>query len=407
MGAGAQGAPAASILAGDRDVSEVKLADINIGLAEKVVAKVGNDKIIPVKVDAGDEADLVSAAEGMDAIINLTQPRFNQNIMEAALRCGAHYTDTAAGPNLQLEPVDVMLNRQLALDQRFKDADLTAVISSGATPGVSDVLARYACDKLDRVEEIKLRFGGRRLVEPKGLEIRGWETGWSPEVSFLYHATPGIVFENGEYLRQSPFSGYEEYEFPPPIGRVPQAFVDHEEPILLGRFIGKGLKRVEYKNRPDTLAGALIKMGFAENKPIEVKGVKVVPRDVLLKMVRQPVESFFKEKEPTEKVLEHAWGGVIEVTGEKAGEKLTHKIFRGGVPDLDGLRVIYRRYGTTRIGVALPAVISAKMSITGEADNKGVIGPECLDPVLFLRKMAEAGAPVKFVEKVEATRLIR
>jgi saccharopine dehydrogenase (NAD+, L-lysine-forming) len=407
VGAGAQGASAASILAKDKDVSKVKLSDIDVGLAKRVVNKINSDKITPVKVDAGNIDNLVGVAEGMDAIINLTQPRFNLSIMEAALKCGAHYTDTAAGPNLQLEPVDVMLNRQLDLDRLFKEADLTAVVSCGGTPGLSDVLARYLCDKLDTVEKIKFRYGKRRLVEPKGLEIKGWETDWSPEVSFLYHSTPAILFKNGEYIRKPAFSGYEEYEFPPPIGKIPQAFVDHEEPVLLGRFIGKGLKRVEYKNRPDTLAGALIKMGFAEDKPIDVKGAKVVPRDVLLKMVKQPVEDFLEEEEPTEEDLKSAWGGIIQVTGEKAGKKLTYTIFTGGTPNLKDLQTIFHRFGTTNIFVALPAIIAVKMCVTEEAGMKGVIGPECLDPVLFLRKMGEAGAPVKFEMRVDAARLIK
>jgi len=407
VGAGAQGAAVASILAKDKDVSKVKISDIDLGLAKRVVNKINSDNVTPVKVDAGSIDNLVSVAEGMDAIINLSQPRFNMNIMEAALKCGAHYTDTAAGPNLQLEPVDVMLNRQLDFDELFQKADLAAVISCGGTPGLSDVLARYLCDKLDTVEEIKFRYGHRRLVEQKGLEIKGWETNWSPEVSFLYHSTPGVLFENGKYIRKPPFSGYEEYEFPPPIGKIPQVFVDHEEPILLGHFIGKGLKRVEYKNRPDILAGALIKMGFAEDKPIDVRGVKVVPRDVLLKMVRQPVEDFLEEKEPIEKDFKSAWGGVIQVTGEKAGERLTYTIFTGRTPNLKELRATFHRFGTTNTSVALPVIIAVKMCVTGEAAMKGVIGPECLDPLLFMRKMAEAGAPVKFEMRVDATRLIK
>ena len=156
VGAGAQGAPAASILAKDEDISKVRLADINLNLVNRVIEKIGSEKIEPLLMDAENIEELASAAEGMDAIINLTQPRFNLNIMEAALRSGANYTDTAAGPNLELAPVDLMLNEQFALDEKFKYADLTALISTGGTPGVSDVLARYLCDKLDKVDEINI-----------------------------------------------------------------------------------------------------------------------------------------------------------------------------------------------------------------------------------------------------------
>jgi len=81
--------------------------------------------------------------------------------------------------------------------------------------------------------------------------------------------------------------------------------------------------------------------------------------------------------------------------------------FSGGTPNLKELRTIFHRFGTTNTFVALPAIIAVKMCITGEAGMKGVIGPECLDPLLFMRKMAEAGEPVKFEMRVDATRLIK
>ena len=85
VGAGAQGGPCASILARDKDVSEIVLADINIDLANKVKDKIKSDKITTMKVDAGKVEDIEKAARGADAIINMVLPRFNPNIMKAAL----------------------------------------------------------------------------------------------------------------------------------------------------------------------------------------------------------------------------------------------------------------------------------------------------------------------------------
>ncbi|MCD6599674.1 MAG: saccharopine dehydrogenase NADP-binding domain-containing protein, partial [Dehalococcoidia bacterium] len=89
VGAGAQGGPCASILARDKDVSEIVLGDIDLELANKVKQKIKSAKITPVKVDAGRVEDIERAARGVDVIINLTVTAFNSNIMKAALKSGA------------------------------------------------------------------------------------------------------------------------------------------------------------------------------------------------------------------------------------------------------------------------------------------------------------------------------
>ena len=122
VGAGGQGAPCASILAHDPDVSAVILGDIDLDLANKVKDRIGNDKITALRLDAADVDELQEAAEGVDAIINLTVIRFCPNVMRAALNNGAHYVDTATD-----EPIGGQLLRgePLHLDQEFKDAGLT------------------------------------------------------------------------------------------------------------------------------------------------------------------------------------------------------------------------------------------------------------------------------------------
>ena len=114
------------------------------------------DKISVVRLDAGDVEDIQEAAQGVDAVINLTVLRFNPNIMQAALNSGAHYVDTATD-----EPIwsQLLKGEPLYLDQEFKDTGLTALIGCGATPGITNVLARYACDKLDAMFE-EWRRGG-------------------------------------------------------------------------------------------------------------------------------------------------------------------------------------------------------------------------------------------------------
>jgi len=396
VGAGGQGGPCASILSRDKDVAEIVLGDIDIELANKVKNKVKSDKITTVKLDAGKVEDIKHATRGVDAIINLTLVQFNDNIMKAAVESGAHYVDSA---------VDYPLITQLPekgapeIDSKFKKAGLTALIGCGGSPGVTNVLARYACDKLDRVDEIRVRLGGKPLEESEEV-VSAWDPGWAPEVALTDYAFPPPVFENGKQRVYPIFSGCEEYVFPDPVGPVVVTYHAHEEAVMLPCFIGKGIKYCDFKYPLDPIAGALVKMGFAERKAIDVKGVKVTPMDVLMKLVHHPVDTFLGEDENAAKLPPEMVGFcVVEIKGAKAGENITYKLSwpYNLFTTVEEKVKIYQKFGTTRIAVALPVSVGARMCVAGEAE-RGLIGPECLDPTKFLKTMADAGAPVQFEE---------
>jgi saccharopine dehydrogenase (NAD+, L-lysine-forming) len=137
-------------LSRDPEVSGIVLADIDLELAENVAKKIGSNKVTIMRVDAGNLNDLLKAAKGVDAIINLTLPRFNLNIMKAAVKSRAHYIDTATDHTTWSQLIE---NKPLEFDEDFKKAGLTAIIGCGGSPGVTNILIRYACDKLDTVDK--------------------------------------------------------------------------------------------------------------------------------------------------------------------------------------------------------------------------------------------------------------
>lgn len=405
VGAGAQGGPCASILARDREISEIVLGDIDLDLANRVKEKIGSDKITAMKVDAGKIDDIERAAEGADAIINLTLTAFDVNIMRGALKCGAHYVDTSFGePSLlDIRARDNILSqiiekRPLGLDSEFREAGLTALVGCGKSPGVVNVLARYVCDKLDGVDKIRIRLCTKSLKDPKEV-ARPWEPTWSPFRALWGYAVEPTIFEDGQYQRHPLFDGCEEYSFPDPIGPVLISYHQHQEPITLPHFIGKGITYCDFKYPVDPIVGAFVRMGFGSPEVVDVAGVKVVPRDVLLKLVRQPVNTFFTEDESSVKrPLESAGFMVMDIRGAKSGEDLTYTITCPfSFSDAEERMEVYGRFGTTMIWVALPAIVGAKMCVEGEAD-RGVIAAECLDPIKFMKRMADMGASLKFHE---------
>jgi len=377
IGTGAQGSSITFILAKISE-AEVVAADINLDVARKVVDSIKSDKVSAERVDAGKVDDLLRVVRGSDTVINATIPRFNLNIMNAALKSGACYVDIGSG-----NPVKDAVIRQLALDNKFKDAELTAVVYQGG-PYATQVAIRYAVDRLDRVDEILMRLG---WTEESEEFIPTWAPDWCPEVALTEWIDPPTIYENGKFKEMPPFSGVEEYPFPEPVGPITVCHVDYPTVRTLARFIGKGVKYIDYKSSPDKMAGALIKMGLASDKPINVKGVQVAPRDVLLTLTPPASEITTKmEQELLRSKTESYSCSLAEVKGEKDGEKITHTVYR-----ISSSREDYERWGTTGAGVAIPTVVTATMLAKGEIKTKGVMPTEGLEPEPFLARLAEKG----------------
>ncbi len=406
VGAGAQGGPCVSILSRDKDISKVLLADIDMDLIKKVIAKVNSEKVVGVQVDASDVGSLRKAAEGVDVIINLTVTVFNPFVMQAALEVGAHYVDTSFGePKLfDIRAKDNILKDiiegiPIQFDEEYKSGGLTALVGCGSSPGVVNVMARYVCDKLDRVDEVKIKLG-RNFQKPKGEVVSGWSPTWSPFRALWGYAVEPTVYVDGQYKKFPIFSNFEVYPFPEPVGEVPLVYHQHQEPITLPHFIGKGMRYCDFKYTVDYQAGTLIKTGLARMEPIKVKGVEVSPFDVLMALVKRPVNTFLEEDEDSAKApLKVVAGTTLEISGWEGEDKVEYDIFFPTFLYLtpEERLEIYKKFGASNIYVALPAVVGAKMCVEGKAD-RGVIAAECLNPIEFLKGMTAMGWPLKFRE---------
>jgi len=153
MGTGAQGGTIAMRLNEEPNVEKIICADYDLDAAkryEKIL-----DKAVAVKVDARNLDEIVAASKGAALIVNGLPPDFNPTLMEAALINNMHYQDMASGPVADIDFVGAV-KRQLALDEKFKSAGLSALINTGSAPGLVNVIARNAADKLDELESIDI-----------------------------------------------------------------------------------------------------------------------------------------------------------------------------------------------------------------------------------------------------------
>ena len=387
VGTGVQGSAIALTLTRVPEVSEIVCSDIDYARAERVARKLGNDRVRPERVDAGDTKDLLRVLRGSDAVVNASLPKFNRKVMDSALRSGAHYVALASDGPLG----------ELGLTREWEEAGLAAVIYQGG-PFVMNVLVRRAADELNRVDEIRLRFAWRRLGGGKTIPV--WSPPWSPEVALAEWLNEPLIYEDGGFRRLPTFSGIENYKFPDPMGEAEVCFVDYEPVYTLPRFIGKGVRHVDCKIPPDKMAGALIRMGLASEKPIRVKGFEVVPRDVLLALTPQPadthIELLTKPRVKEQPTLPPGRGSLTcylaEVKGEKGGKAVTRTFYR-----ISNSLELFNRIGIPWAEVAIPASLTATMLASGEIDAKGAIPPECLGPDKFLKRLGEWG--ITFREK--------
>ena len=400
IGAGAQGGPCASILARDDSISEIRLADIDLGLARAVQKKIGSSKIKAIQLDASDVEAVTKAAEGTDIIINLTLIDFNDIIIQAALANKIHYIDTAQNDTY----LDQMMESKRPLDQEeeFKSIGKTVLLGCGAAPGITNVMVRYVCDQMEEVEKIYIRLFYGPMDTGDDI-VKAWNPGWSPVTALMDYAERPCVYKNGEYTRVPIFSRAEEYPFPEPVGKSLISSHSHEEPYTLPYYIKKGLKEVDFKYPVDPIAGALVKMGFGDEAEIEVRGTKMYPIEELMKMVPRVADAFLEESEENAKKA----GGTaamieVKVDGVMKGRKVTYAVLLdASVNDPDFKQYLYKTFGTTQIFIPLPAAAGAKMCLNKMTDA-GVISSECLNPEQFFKVMADMGAPMTLKEQIVA-----
>jgi saccharopine dehydrogenase (NAD+, L-lysine-forming) len=387
VGTGAQGSIIATEMVKSPEVSEVRLSDIDLGKVERLAERLNSEKVRTHHVDANKTNDVMQVARDVNVIVNTTtwKPQFNLNIMEAALNVGALYQDLASYPT-----------EQLALNDRWKEAGLTALIDTGVSPGVTNVLAAQAADKLDRVKEIRVRLWG-------GVESKEPTSFWSPETAWTDMAEKPIVYENGEYKKVPPFSGEEVYNFPD-VGPQTVFWHSHEEPETLPRFIGKGVKYVDFKmGGPDfPLAKAIVELGLMNDKPINVKGIKVAPRDVFLALVPPTPSMEEVERMIKAEMISMRMCCAVDVKGQKKGAKMRYVLYSSFM-DINELKKRMPGANPVAYVTSVPASIFTKMLVKGRIKTRGVIPPEALEPAVrqaFIAELAEKGITVR--EKVES-----
>lgn len=381
LGAGAQGSAAASILSRDNDVKKVILGDINGEEAKAVVDKISSPKVTNVTLDANDVNKVAETAKDCDVIMDFSMPWLVPKVMEAALKAKTHYVNTAFDAPFWDE---ITAGKELSYAKEFEAIGKTALMGCGATPGMANVYVRKYVDQLDTVDDIFINCTLEGIEAPS--KARPWFPGWSPTQAMIDFSTEATIYENGKFKTVPVFSGEEYYDFKEPINKSWIAYHAHEEAFSIPYvFRAKGIKNSYFKFFLDEQAATFVKMGFVPGNEIEVDGMKVKPFDVLIKLTQKPADGFLNEKRPKDNTDPMPTTLFLDINGEKDGKK---KSFHVLLPSLSSNKQeVYDAFGTTIIIVALPAVVGAKMCVSGA--KKGIAFAEELDPEKFIALMTK------------------
>jgi saccharopine dehydrogenase-like NADP-dependent oxidoreductase len=320
-GAGKMGCIAVQDLAGDRRVGEVVIADWDLGQARTVAKAIKSPKVSIQQVDATDHQALVGVLKGADACLNATVYYFNLQVMEACLEARVHYTDMGG--------LFHTTRKQLKLGDRFAEAGLSAVLGMGSAPGVPNVQARYAAERLDTIEYIRIYDG---IKPPPADDVRF--TYAVPTIVDELTLAP-MVYRDGEFVACEPLSEFEDYWFTPPIGLLPMHLSLHSEVATLPiTFQDKGVRECSFKINYWGMAKETVEkirvladLGFAGREAVEVSGQQIVPRDLLVALMSKyvpPINEFLalpKNRPPdwTKEI-------VTEVRGTKDGRAKTYRL---------------------------------------------------------------------------------
>ena len=398
VGAGGVGDAIAKIAARRDFFETLVVSDYDISRAERTVAWIeargeARGRFLAAQIDASDPENVaaVATAHGATHVMNAVEPKFVPTIFAGALAAGADYLDMAMSlsephPTEPLSKTGVKLgDDQFAQAPDWEQAGRLALVGMGVEPGLSDVFARYAADHLFfEIDELGTRDGANLVVRDEaGNEI--FAPSFSIWTTIEECLNPPVIWEKDRgWYTTPPFSEPEVFEFPDGIGPVECVNVEHEEVLLMPRWIDA--KRVTFKyGLGEEFIGilkTLHQLGLDKTEPLRVRSadgpVMVAPRDVVAAGLPDPATL---GPRMTGKTCAGVWVTGIGTDGNPREVYLYH------VADNEWTMAEYESQCVVW-QTALNPVIALELLATDVWQGTGVLGPEAFDAKAFLELMA-------------------
>lgn len=362
----------------------IVLADFNLPAAKKLAQSYKQRKVLAVAADATDVRKTARLLKdvGCFAVINAVQYQLNVEVMQAALAAGAHYVD--------LGGLFHVTRKQIKLHTEFRRAGLLALLGMGAAPGIVNLLARSVADELETVSEIHIQVGN--VDRTPGRTAQALGTSYSILTILDESTLPAALFTGGKFRFVEPMSGAIDVQFPEPVGLRRPAYTIHSEVATLPlSYAKKGIKecsfRIAFDGDLDEKLRFVRALGLSSAAPIAIGKQKVMPRDVLLALLKKLPAPPVSDAIPDEYEVLRA---VVRGTRPGNPKKIVEHIVDCHVPGIPawGMGI--------DVDTGCPPSIAVQMLWRGEITARGALPPEKSVPVEpFFRELASRGMTIR------------
>lgn len=372
LGAGLQGCACAYDLLQDTEVTEVRLADVQIGHLPEFLAPLSGPRLIPTTLDVRDHEAVLGAMRQCDAVMSAIPYYFNFDMARLAVEAGVHFCDL--GGNTEI------VFKQKELDAKAKQKNITVVPDCGLAPGMVNILAQYGIEQLDSVDSVKIFVGGLPQHPEPPLN---YMLVYSLEGALDYYTTLSWVLRNGKRTQVKALSEREPVTFDS-LGTLEAFHTAGGLSTMAFRYEDK-VPTMEYKTLRYPGHAALMEdirsMGLLSLDPVDVKGTKIVPRDAFIASV---MPKLHKPKGRDLVALR------VVVSGKKNGAAAS-KSFEL-VDKYDEKHEISAMMRTTGYSLSITGLMQAR----GQVTPPGVHTPdECIPPSIYIAELRKRGIDVK------------
>lgn len=373
LGAGLQGSACAYDLLQDPDVKEVRLADHHLAHLPEFLAPYSGPRLLPTTLDVRDHAAVLAVMRECDAVMSAIPYYFNYDMARLAVQAGVHFCDL--GGNTEI----VFKQKELDGDARTKN--VTVVPDCGLAPGMVNILAEYGIQQLDSVDSVKIFVGGLPQHPEPPLN---YMLVYSLEGALDYYTTLSWVLRGSQRTQVEALSEVEPVHFDAPVGELEAFHTAGGLSTMAFRYEGK-IPTMEYKTLRYPGHAEIMEnirgIGLLDLEPVEVKGMKVVPRDVFIAIVGPRLSKPHGRDLVALRVV---------VSGTKAGKSAT-KTFQ-----------LVDRYDEKHNLSAMMRTTGYSLSITGLMQVRGQVKPtgvhtpdECMPAETYIAELRKRGIDIK------------
>jgi len=373
LGAGLQGSACAYDLLQNPEVTQVRLADQRFNHLPSFLKPLAGPRLIPTPLDVRDREAVLALMRECDAVMSAIPYYLNLQLAECAVEAGVHYCDLGGNTEIVFQ--------QKALADKAVAKGVTVIPDCGVAPGMVNILAQHGIKQLDTVDSVRIFVGGLPQNPEPPLN---YQIVYSLEGVLDYYTTLSWVLRDGKRVQMTALSELESVSFPAPVGGLEAFHTAGGLSTMAFRYEGK-IPTMEYKTLRYPGHAAMMEtireLGLLDLEPVDVKGVKVVPRDVFVSVVG-PKLTKLKGKDLL--VLR------VTVTGTKNGKPATRQFdLIDRYDEEHGISAMMRTTGYS-------LSITGQMQVRGQVTPPGVWTPdECMPATAYIAELRKRGMDVR------------